>query len=226
MRALLAFVFLSASAFAARNFNGTSQYISCGNPSFLTGTSYTVAAWAKPTADTQQLIAWRSTSSLAPITLQLDLASGTGRFIVRDNANTIANSQKASAYSSGVWTHFLGTRSGNTTTVYINGVAGTPATASLGTITPDTLDIGAFRGGSTTPSGFWAGAIAEVAIWNAVLDTGEISALAKGMSPILVRPSKLVFWAPLIRGVTDRRNGTSLVDNGPSTVTDHVRIYR
>ena len=41
------------------------------------------------------------------------------------------------------------------------------------------------------------GGIAEVAIWNIQLTTNQISALAAGFSPLLIRPDKLVGYWPL-----------------------------
>jgi hypothetical protein len=41
--------------------------------------------------------------------------------------------------------------------------------------------------------------MAEVAIWNTDLTSAEISSLAKGFCPKLIRPEYLFFYAPLIR---------------------------
>lgn len=76
---------------------------------------------------------------------------------------------------------------------------------------------------STTPSGIVStaigqasfnagGSIADVAIWNVALSDAEVLALARGMSPMLVRPSALVAYWPLSniasQGLNRARNTT------------------
>jgi hypothetical protein len=69
------------------------------------------------------------------------------------------------------------------------------------------------------------GRIAEVGIWNAALNGTEISSLAAGVSPELVRPKSLVFYAPLIRDLTDKVGGRILTNVNSVSVADHTRIF-
>jgi hypothetical protein len=83
----------------------------------------------------------------------------------------------------------------------------------------------ATNGTSVTPSGIaqtvigqasfnTGGSISDVAIWNVALSDAEVLALARGMSPLFVRPSGLIAYWPLdtiasqglnrVRGTTDR----------------------
>jgi len=41
------------------------------------------------------------------------------------------------------------------------------------------------------------GLVAEVAVWNVVLDDSEIAALAQGVSPLLIRSTALVEYWPV-----------------------------
>jgi hypothetical protein len=67
--------------------------------------------------------------------------------------------------------------------------------------------------------------IAEVGIWNADLTAAEIASLAKGMTPNKVRPQSLVFYAPLVRDLTDQKGGLTITNNNAATVANHPRIY-
>lgn len=99
----------------------------------------------------------------------------------------------------GSWFSFIVTYDGGATTndavVYIDGIS---VTLTEG-ITPSgnivnstgTLDIG----NNVDNNRSFDGAIAEFALWDRILNAGEIAALAKGFSPIFFDPS---FYAPLI----------------------------
>lgn len=67
----------------------------------------------------------------------------------------------------------------------------------------------------------------QAAVWNVALTDEEMASLAAGCSPLRVRPSALVFYAPLSPGVFDYRAGVTITNNNTSTVSaDHPRIYR
>lgn len=69
------------------------------------------------------------------------------------------------------------------------------------------------------------GLIAEVGIWNAALTQPEIASLAKGMTCDKVRPQSLVFYAPLVRDLTDQKGGLTITNNNAATVANHTRVY-
>ena len=69
------------------------------------------------------------------------------------------------------------------------------------------------------------GLIAEVGIWNAALTAAEIASLAKGMTCDKVRPQSLVFYAPLVRDLTDQKGGLAIANNNGATVANHPRVY-
>lgn len=84
--------------------------------------------------------------------------------------------------------------------------------------------------GSLTRSGnkghFMGGDVAEAGVWNAALDAMEVAALAKGVSPVLVRPSKLVFYWPGVRTAALDLRGAPLTATNTPTVSDHPMIMR
>lgn len=55
------------------------------------------------------------------------------------------------------------------------------------------------RLGDSTPGSYWSGKIWEAAIWNVALADEEVAILARGFSPLFVRPQDLVAYWPLHR---------------------------
>lgn len=136
------------------------------------------------------------------------------------------------ALADNVWFH-IAARSVTTTdhAVFVNGVSA--ATNGTERIMSGTNRVSVGRFGDSTPSSHFDGLIAEAGIWDVALTDAEIAILALGYSPLFVRPSSLVFYAPLIRGVTatggndiDIVGGLTLTDNNTVTVGDHPRIIR
>lgn len=76
--------------------------------------------------------------------------------------------------------------------------------------------------------GFWGsyvGDVADAAFWDGVhLNTDEIAAYNKGISPALIRPAALSFYAPLVRDVADRIEASAVTLVGSTTVSDHPRV--
>lgn len=72
----------------------------------------------------------------------------------------------------------------------------------------------------------WVGSLAEIALWNVYLTAAEQATLSRGFSPLFVRPSALVFYAPLIgrnSPETDLRGGLTGTVTGATTGA-HPRI--
>lgn len=108
----------------------------------------------------------------------------------------------------------------NNRTIYLNGNAGVNSTTnSAAPTTPTQINVG-INGDLTTP---FNGYIQDAAIWNVALDTAEIAALHKGISPELIRPANLQFYAPLIRGIQNTV-GLTLAETGTVPVQNHNRV--
>ncbi|MHC4156685.1 MAG: LamG-like jellyroll fold domain-containing protein [Planctomycetota bacterium] len=75
----------------------------------------------------------------------------------------------------------------------------------------------------STPDNYLSGLLAEMAVWNVPLSDAEAAALAKGFSPLLIRPGNLVAYWPLIRGLNDRVGGYNLTASG-TIVSPHPRV--
>lgn len=130
-----------------------------------------------------------------------------------DPTNTILRAQTATGAGNGwatsTWNHAAGVFTSSLRTAYLNGgssgTESTTVTAPGGLIDP-MISINQVQ----TESGAGYGQfghdasnqeirMAEVAIWNTDLTSEEISSLAKGFCPKLIRPDYLFFYAPLIR---------------------------
>ena len=93
-------------------------------------------------------------------------------------------------------------------------------------VDPDRFAIGVQANTSLVP-GPLDGDIAEVAIWSGD-GLGDIPTTSlRYFSPLLVRPSNLVFYAPLIAGKDyDQVGGINLTTNGTLTDADHPVVRR
>jgi hypothetical protein len=122
------------------------------------------------------------------------------------------------------WQHLAGVFVGQFERyVYFNGTASAKSTAGLVPANISRLLIGTCLIGTVESQ--YIGRIAEVGVWNAALTADEIKSLAAGMSPELVRPQSLVFYAPLIRDLTDKVGGRILTNVNSVPVGDHTRIF-
>lgn len=137
-----------------------------------------------------------------------------------------ASAQTSSGFTANQWTHAAAVFDTGSTTAYINGgSAVTDGDApTIGAI--DRYAVGRFS--DSTPSAYFSGDLAEVAVWNAALTPAEITSLAAGVCPLLVRPDALVSYVPLVGRTSpeiDLVSGAALTVTG-ATASDHPRAFR
>jgi hypothetical protein len=148
----------------------------------------------------------------------------------RDSSgSTFANT--TIGYSDTTWHHACGVwLSGSAQKIWLNG--GNQGTAS-GTKSPSGIDH-VSMGGTTdlSPGNYMDGLIAEAAIWDAELNAAEIAILAKGFSPLFVRPQSLVMYWPLVKESVpenediDKVGGYDLVDYNEPGGGVHPRVLQ
>jgi hypothetical protein len=104
---------------------------------------------------------------------------------------------------------------------------GSKATSSANVTAPaasiDNCRLGSYRGDAL----FADGRIADAAMWNVALSDDEIAALQKGYSPLLVRPSALVAYWPLVGRTSpeiDVRGGRNFTLTNSPTPAEHPRV--
>ena len=138
---------------------------------------------------------------------------------------TASYAASTSGFSANTWHHACGVWSSTTSRkVYLDGGSSAEKTDS---ITPSGLDrssIGALA--RVIPAGYMDGNIAEAGFWNVALTVDEIAALAKGYSPVLVRPESLVSYRDLIYDLDQDYIGdrTWSAQGSPWWVNDHPGI--
>jgi hypothetical protein len=210
----------------AWDFDGTDDYIEAA-----LGANYdvpkTLACWFN--SDTTN--ANKTLVSLAAGSITEDLSQGlriqitsTGVVQAVTSSGTGANGASSpGSYSANTWHHAAGKfESSSSRYAYLDGAIGAQNTATRST--GGALDnhlIGQGSGGNNPPQPF-NGRIAEVAIWDVALNDDEIAALAKGFRPDMIRPSKLLFYLPLVREVQDVRSGLTYT-NAATAVAIHPR---
>jgi hypothetical protein len=97
-------------------------------------------------------------------------------------------------FVTGTWVHFVGVQNGGGIYICTNGVQEGPASAGFAIEnSANPLMFGRRGNGQDL-----VGRIADVALWNVVLTTAEILALAKGVSPALIRRSSLTGYWPFM----------------------------
>lgn len=202
----------------ARTFNGTSGYVSAViAPAF----PYSFACWFRTTnmAQTKPIIGFSNAAGSRydqiwfrgavagdPIDILSD--AGAGQAITRSTSGT----------TPGVYHHACAViASATSRTIYLDGGNSATTTTSVNP-TVDTFNVARF------PGEFFAGDVAEAALWDVALTAADVAALAKGLSPMHVRPQSLLFYAPLIRETVEL-TGVAITSSG-STSTDHPRVYR
>lgn len=175
----------------------------------------TMACWANPDSVSAAIMIALSNSSSEGNRYQLGVLSGS----VLSSALPGADATKSGAVT-GQWQHFASVQASLSSRIaYLDGVAGTESTVTATTTGVNATRIGAILGA------WFNGRIAEVGIWSAALTQAEIASLAKGISPKLVRPSSLVFYAPLIRNLADEKGGASITNTGATAGAAHTRVY-
>jgi hypothetical protein len=209
----------------ARLFDDAStQYLSQASP-VLTGTPLTMACWFNS-----------DDAAIAQLLLGLTPAAGNGNgFYLNLNgaaagdpvqARTNGNlASSTSGYSINTWHHACGVwASATDRRAFIDGGSkGTNATnATPGAITK--THIGRRENNLDM---HMSGRIAEAAIWNIDLADGDVATLAKGYSPLVIRPANLVAYWPLMGRTSPEIDWVGKFDmtlnNGP-TQAAHPRI--
>jgi len=133
------------------------------------------------------------------------------------------------AYTTGVWIHAAGTWDNATLRIFRNGSS--VASGSPG-ITPDAVPANTtIYSGSTwyRPNNVSEnGKIAEVGVWNVALSLEEVAALAKGVSPNMIRRGALKHYTPIWGTASPEvelsGNGNNMTLTGTGPVSTHCPV--
>lgn len=211
--------FAAAVVDGSFDFDGSDDYMELLSAP-VTAVPLTIAAWIRADDDT-------TTDSICSVG-DFDDPS---RFYIGKNADSTvsahtvnASSQNSSAaggdYAAATWHHVVGKFvSATSREVFLDGVSVGTNTTSRTPAGLDSIQIGAFRSGSTgTLGSFFGGQIAHVAVWDIALSTTDITSLAGGAKPNTIQASDLVFYAALTGGLAvDSISTNSLTVSGAVT---------
>jgi len=172
------------------------NYLSAGDvPSVdLTGNAQTLAAWVRPdTTSGFTLALAKDNGAFGGCQYILGINGNVGYFQIGYASNQIGL-QGSIGISAGVWTHILGIQFGGGLYIFTNGVAnGSVSAGFLPQNTASPFLIGKRDNGSS-----FDGLIADAAIWDINLTQEELNALAKGVSPAMIRRPNLKGYWPLL----------------------------
>lgn len=184
----------------------------------ITAVPLTLSAWVRPTTHTTTAAIFGFVDG-ANDSFFIEMLS-TGFFAARTRSDVTGTSRATSvtSFSDGVWYHVLGVFSANNSRdIYTNGGGTANNNASNTPVGIDRTKVGEHPG----IGGFFDGRVAECAAWSVALTAGEISALAKGVSPLRVRRTSLRCFYPLRGFQSPEQNvvGTSslTLNNSPTS---------
>jgi len=135
------------------------------------------------------------------------------------------NAVSTTSFSTGVWQHAAGVwRATNDRSAYCNGGGRGDNTTSRAPSGMNRTRLGAQGIVNTQPL---RGTIAEAGIWDAALTDEEIAALARGVSPMRIRPRNLMAHWPVYDEsslIRDLCGTYPLTVNGSPTIADHAPV--
>ena len=213
----------------ARSFDGTSQYLNIDSavistfPCTLAGWCYKtdtgangcIVAVGNSTADEQFRLNYNGSEDM--------IAASESVIGGQDTATS------SGAGANNVWTHGAAVfRTSTSRDAYRNGAnKGSDTNANIPLLL-DRTRIGELA--NTDTGQFFPGYLADVAIWNIDLSDTDVAALAKGVSPLHIRPDYLVAYWPLAGRhdpEIDRVGGYNMtLVNAPPYVSNHPRLHK
>ncbi len=216
----------------ALTFDGTDDQLLLSSAP-VTAPPLTMAAWFRTSltaGGTVAIITIRGTAAPTIEYFSLGLNPSAGGDEVRFEVSSALGGAAAmgGGYTANIWNHVAGVEiATNSRAVYLNGVSeGTETT----TVIPLLLNETSIAQGGLGSSRFFKEDLADIAVWNRALSAGELALLADRYAALFL-PSGLVFYAPLIRDLTDLRGGIltptgTTVSAHPPIIFPHSRRHR
>lgn len=212
----------------ARTLNGTSDYLDLDSiKGSVSASAGSIGGWFKPAnndAVIRAIITWRIDSSNR---IELIDFNGIAALNIRAR-HTGGGTNKditGSSISAGSWAHAMVTWSSaaDEWKYYLNGSQVGSTATGLGTIsgTPAVFYLG-----NDTFSEYAVGDLAEWGVWTAALTAAEVASLAKGFSPLLVRPASILDTFAVMGSASPEpgSRGNSATLGGTPAKADHPRI--
>jgi hypothetical protein len=187
----------------ALSFNGTSQYVSVGNPTALQIVgNITLCAWVYPTANSKFILA-KANGTIYDYGLYLNSSNFPGLYW--ENGGSAHNNNSTQALTLNQWSHICVAVSGTTSTFYINGVgyaADGPVTGGI-INNGETFAIGQQGSGNNF---YFTGTIDDARVYNRALSAAEIEQL-------------YTYTGPTTAADSSGNGNTGTLTNGPVWTT-------
>ena len=198
---IIALMLFSTSAYAAKDFPGTSDYLWFSTTS-PTNEEISISSWFNSdVSNANQTTFGYGNNGSQGMFRQAIINSGSNdpiRTQKQNDGGTAANADTSTFVSSGTWYNGVSTFTSNTSrAAYLD--AGGKGTNSTN-VTDPTIDraaVGTLLRSSNAND--FNGRVFMVATWNAALTDAEATILALGFDPMLVRPASLALYSRLIR---------------------------
>lgn len=144
-------------------FDGTADYLESTFAAF--GSDYAVVAVASGVVAMTSftILSSRSKTASNPLNPQLAVSNGVNFMSARSDAGSISFGQ-ISGVQGNTWCLIGGDRVTNSVHAYLDGVAGSQTTATVGTTTTTVTTVGSLYPGTSTPGVFWSGDIGEIVV--------------------------------------------------------------
>lgn len=205
--------------------DASSEYLNIVNP-IISGPPFTICCWF----NVDQLSSANNYVSVSDVSeaahQHVLYTSGAGNLRAGTRAGGSAVDAEATTPPSvNIWEHACGVwAANNLRSIYLNGGSKGTNTSGRSPTGLDSFDIGVR--GDSSPDAYVSGLIAEVGVWNVALTDAEASLLAKGLSPLLIRPNSLIAYYPLhsLYDLTSIVNGDVIkmtAFNSPVSSKDH-----
>jgi len=229
--------FTNNPGIGSRDFNGTTDRIDWASVADLTGSPLTISCWCwfDVVANGQYIVnIGKNAGGGILLSNPGNVLSGSVQLFV-DGATDMIHVSNAATVAIGQWYHLLVTWTGDLTNyanakVYVNGIevaynAASSANGATEVAHTETWSLGGRVGDDTRNLN---GKIAQVGVWNRILNATEIANLAIGYSPDLAAAANLIFYfkgntvsltaVPGGLGVADGTAEVTGVGNGPSII--------
>lgn len=206
--------------------DASSEYLE-NTSAAVTAVPLSISAWFRTDDATvnQQILALENDATTDRFGLLIQQVSSNPKLVATVNS---FNAEHATTLSANTWYHGMGCFASSTSrSVYLDGAGKVTNTDSA---TPSGIDLTSvgrwYR--LTFTTNYWSGDLAEIGVWDVELTDAEVSVLAIGTSPLMVRPQNLVHYWPLIGRHSpeiDLISGIDLTLNNTPGTSEHPRIF-
>ena len=169
---------------------------------FAPSPPFTLSAWVNLSDNgaVQHILGFSRTTSDLPfyaLRVRFDLPAKNYEVAHRSNTSTQGVASASTSFPTGQWVHVAGVFDGAASrTAYVNGANVAADSTSIGATSIDQTTA-MYSNRNSAPSQYAQGAMAHAAVWSAALTDNEISSLADGCPPSMIRPDNLVRYWPL-----------------------------